>query len=303
MAVAQAAATGQNAGQAGASVSLARPSDDVRHPDSQTEWWYVHAVDPQSGRVVVLSFFTAPLPAAGGFLYTEAGKSHWTRLSEEEPHSGPGVSLRDGGVRFDSSSGSWIVEQQAGGYEVYLELTETRPGVTAGPLEFGSEQMYWTIPVATGSANGWITDQEGERTEVREWRAYHDHNWGAFELQSTQSDGWEWAAVHETAGRASILGGINQLEGDFSGVLLRVTPSQTTWCTPNLEKDAWITVDGFSYPQTIEASCDEERVRFSVTEPYVVPLSTHALSESVGKTDVEGSLGLIEHLAALEESP
>lgn len=281
--------------------TVARPADDVAHPGSETEWWYVHAIDPVSGQVVIASFFIAPVSASGGFLYTEEEMRHWTSPSETLPHSGPGVTLRDGGVSLDEASGTWIVDQKSGGTALHLELTDTLPGATAGPLRFGDEEMSWTVPVATGVANGWFVDRDGERTEIRDWRAYHDHNWGDFALESTQSAGWEWAAVHEAPGHARILGGINQLNGDFDGALLNVTPSATTGCRPTLEKDDWTTVDGFAYPQTVEASCDGEVVRFTVTRPYVAPFTTHALTESVGRTDTPGSLGLIEHFAPREE--
>ena len=302
-----AAPAGQTAAQRDAAesigelASVAHPADDVAHPGSRTEWWYVHAIDPVSGQVVIATFFTAPISASGGFLYTEEETRHWTSVSESRPHSGPGVTLRDGGVDFRQESGTWIVDLKSGGYEVYLELTDTRPGATAGPLRFGDEEMSWTMPVATGMANGWFIDRDGERTEVRDWRAYHDHNWGDFALESTQSAGWEWAAVHEAPGHARILGGINQLNGDFDGALLDVTPSATTGCRPSLEKDNWTSIDGFRYPQTIEASCDGEVVRFTVTGPYVAPFTTHALTESVGRTDAPGSVGLIEHFALREE--
>jgi hypothetical protein len=277
--------------------SVARPDDDVAHPGSTTEWWYAHAIEPGTGNVVIASFFTAPVAASGGFLYTGDDMQHWTRLSEARPHEGPGVTLSDGGISFDGETGTWVVDLESGGYRVHLELTDTRPGVTAGPLRFGDEEMSWTVPVATGFANGWFVDREGKRTEVRNWRAYHDHNWGDFNLESTQSAGWEWAAVHEGPGEAKLLGGINQLDGDFDGALVNVTPTKTTGCQPTLEKKDWTSIDGFSYPSTVVASCNGESTRFTVTRPYVVPLTTHALTESVGRSDAAGSIGLIEHFA------
>jgi hypothetical protein len=285
-----------------ARASVAQPTDDVAHPGARTEWWYVHAIDPAGGRAVIATFFTAPFAASGGFVYSGQTIEHWTRPSESRPHEGPGVTLSDGGVSFDEARDVWTVRLDSAEYEIYLELADARPGITAGPLGFGDEEMSWTVPVATSVANGYVVGPDGRRTEIRNWRGYHDHNWGDFDLESTQSAGWEWAVVHEGPGRARLLGGINQLNGDFDGALVSVTPAATTGCRPEIERENWTEIQGFAYPRTVNASCDGEKVRFTVTRPYVVPLTTHALTESIGRTDTPGSLGFIEHFAKRERA-
>src|SRR5437868_14017163 len=71
--------TGSSRSDAGAApkTTVARPADDVAHPGSRTEWWYVHAVQPGSGRTVIAVFFTAPIAAAAGLLYTNTSMTRW----------------------------------------------------------------------------------------------------------------------------------------------------------------------------------------------------------------------------------
>ena len=277
--------------------ALARPGDDVSHPGSHTEWWYVHAVEPGSGRTVIAVFFSAPLAAVGGFLYTATRMTNWTALSSRRVQVGPGVLLAAGGIRYEKRRRAWLVDERARGYRLHLVLSQTRPGITAGPLRFGSEEGSWTIPVATGRADGAISTPGGGRVVIRNWRAYHDHNWGTFSLESRAYRGWEWAAVHEAPGSAWVLGGVNLLDGRFAGVLIRVTPTRTTACQPAIRRRHWATSGGFRIPLIVTASCNGRSVSFRVVRPYVVPLTTYALSESVGRTDTPGSIGLIEHLA------
>jgi hypothetical protein len=281
----------------GVEVARARPADDVAHPGSRTEWWYVHAVDPASGRVVVVTFFAAPVPLASGFLFTPAGMTDWAQPTGAQVHAGPGTTTAAGSVRWDAARGAWLVEQDAAGYRVRLALTEVVPGLTAGPLRFGDQEMSWTVPAATARADGEIVTPAGERIAVEGWRGYHDHNWGAFELESDQYEGWEWAVVHEPGGRALLLGGIVPTDGRFRGVLARFGPDGAQWCRPRLTRRQWQEVRGFRAPAQLEARCDGESAVFTVTRPYVVHLTSHALTESVGRSDVAGSLGLIEHLA------
>jgi predicted secreted hydrolase len=283
----------------GVRVARATTADDVAHPGSRTEWWYVHAVDPATGRVVVVTFFSAPIPIASGFLFTDRAMMDWIAPTGARTHAGPGVATAAGSVRWDAQRGAWQVEQEAEGYRVRLTLTQPVAGLTAGPLRFGDEWMSWTVPAATARADGEVVTPSGERIVVDGWRGYHDHNWGAFELQSDAYDGWEWAVVHEPGGRALLLGGIVGRDDRFRGVLGRFGSGQGRWCRPSLERTHWTQDEGFSYPRVLEAQCADDDAVFTVTRPYVARLQSHALTESVGRSDEPGSLGLIEHLARL----
>jgi hypothetical protein len=281
----------------GTEVARATPADDVAHPGSRTEWWYVHAVDPKTGRVVVVTLFSAPFPLASGFLYTPQAMTDWAAPTGARTHEGPGTTTAAGSIRWDAARNAWLVAQDAAGYHVRLTLTEVVPGLTASPLRFGSEEMSWTVPAATARADGEIVTPSGEHIVVDGWRGYHDHNWGDFDLESDQYRGWDWAVVHEPGGRAALLGGIVGLDGRFRGVLARFGPGGATWCRPALSLASWTVRDGFRYPSVVRASCAGDAVEFTVTRPYVARLTTHALTESVARTGAAGSLGLVEHLA------
>ena len=278
-------------------LAVARPADDVPHPGARTEWWYVHAIEPGSGRTVIAVFFTAPIAAAAGFLYTPTRITHWTQLSLRRPQTGPGVHLSTGGIHYDPLTQRWLITEQAGGYRLQLRLSTTRPGITIGPHRVGDQQGSWTVPVATGRADGAITTPTGNRISIRNWRAYHDHNWGSFDLQSHAYQGWEWAAIHEQPGHAWLLGGINTLDGNFTGVLVYITPTNTSSCRPTLTRQDWKTFDGLRLPLTITATCGRTHIAFHVLRPYVVTIGNRALSESIGRTTTPNSIGLIEHYA------
>jgi hypothetical protein len=283
---------------AGPVLAVARPADDVRHPGSRTEWWYVHAIEPETGRTVIAVFFTAPIPVAAGFLYTQARMTHWTLLSFPQAQAGPGVRLAAGGIRYDAPHQRWLVDQQAPGYKLRLLLSAARPGITAGPERVGNQEGSWTVPVATGRADGAITTLSGRRIAIRNWRSYHDHNWGSFDLASPAYQGWEWAAVHEAPGHAWLLGGINRLDGRFDGILVHVTPTRTTACRPTISRQQWTTVHHFRLPLTVTATCNSHRVIFHVLRPYVVAVGSRALSESIARTNTPGSIGLLEHFGS-----
>jgi hypothetical protein len=282
---------------------LARPTDTVRQPPPRTEWWYVHAIDPATARTVIVTFFTAPVPAIGGYLYTETQMTNWSAGTTQRPHAGRGVRLAEGGVHYDDARRVWIADEKLNGYEIHLKLWRARPGVSIGPFRFGQEDGNWAVPAATSRADGWIVTPAARRIVVRNWRGYLEHAWGSWDLETTSYRGWEWAAIHEAPGTAWLLGGINRLDGTFIGVLTRVTPKRTTRCIPSLRRERWKVVDGLRLPQTVSATCGGRTVTFHVVRPYVSPLTRYALSESVGRTDTKGSIGFIEHFAPLKIRP
>ena len=284
-------------------VAVARPADDIAHPGSTTEWWYVHAIDPKTGRAVIVSIFAEPQKAIGGFLYEPSGVKTWRALASaaSTPHTGPGYSVKGSSIRYDVADKAWIIVSDSSGYRVRLKLSATRPGATAGPLRYGRESMSWTVPVATSRADGSITTPDGRTIEIRDWRGYHDHNWGPFSLQSRDYGGWEWAAVHEGPGKAWVLGGLTDKAGRFAGVLTRVERTRVTTCRPTVRLERWTKKDGFRFPSRVTATCrGRKSVRFTVTRPFVASLVTHALTESIGTSQAPGSLGFVEHMAPME---
>jgi hypothetical protein len=123
-------------------------------------------------------------------------------------------------------------------------------------------------------------------------------NWGNFDLESPAYRGWEWAAVHQAPGHAWLLGGINRLDGRFDGILVRVTRTRTTACRPKIRRQQWTTIHHFRLPLTVTATCNGHHVIFHVLRPYVVAVAGRALSESIGRTNTPGSIGLIEHFGS-----
>src|SRR5882757_2101930 len=186
---------------------IAVPAHDVAHPGSITEWWYVHVADPATKQVFIATFNTAPFAATGMFWYDVNGVKTYG-LVPTEPYvttATPSVSNSAGSLTWNALRKAYHLVYNANGMQADLWLDNGKPGITAGPLNYDGQNMYWTVPVMTSYATGWVKPAGGNTISVNGWRGYHDHNWGAFSLVNQATRGWEWAVSHEVGGGASLL--------------------------------------------------------------------------------------------------
>jgi hypothetical protein len=80
------------------------------------------------------------------------------------------------------ASGKYVVEARSGAGAAHLEIVPRRIGPTVGPWKLGRHQTRWnpaafvpgtrtwSVPVAAGSATGWV-EVDGRRLAFRGWRA------------------------------------------------------------------------------------------------------------------------------------
>ncbi|MDX6738323.1 hypothetical protein [Actinocorallia sp. A-T 12471] len=296
---------------------LAEPSDDGPHPGSLTEWWYAHVIDPATRRTFIAMLFTAPVPTGLIFWYPEKGRKLAVPAltATVTAKAGPVVESSAGSLVHDADAGMYRLRWHGGFAEADIWFTEAVPGVTGGPIEYdGGQTMYWSAPVATSKAKGWLKPPgTRERISVDGWRGYHDHNWGRFNVVDQRYAGWEWGVSHEPDGSATLLGGVVKGDGTWQGVVGRATPEKTYGCMATLKLSDWKTHGLFTYPGTTNASCPSSLlatpegltgelpgvdVDFHVVDPFILDVGLLALPESLGRTG-PGSLGLIEHIRTL----
>ena len=296
---------------------LALPSDDVAHPGSATEWWYVHLMDPVTERTFIALFFTAPVPITTIFYYPEDGQKLVLPVPATPAVAStvtPNVRNSAGSITYDPARG-YHFTFHASGFAVDAWLDRPVTGLTGGPIRYdGGQEMYWTAPVATSHPTGYLRTPDGRTTNLAGWRGYHDHNWGSFNVLDQRYSGWEWGVSHEPDGSATLLGGVVKGNGVWQGVIAHATPGEVLGCMATLELSDWAVYGLFSYPATERAHCDQSLKgtptgwepnpypgldhTFRVTDPFILDVGLLALPESVGKT-VPGSIGLIEHIRTL----
>ncbi len=201
-----------------------------------------------------------------------------------------------------------------------IVVTPRRAGLTVGPWLLGPEPVYttspatkvtgtrhWSVPVATGSASGWI-ELEYLRVAVRGWRAYHDHTWGRFRFETPSWYHADFAVVISRGGEAVILNGL-EVGGEgpyrwpgnvrrWRGVLLRAGPGGVRACRATVRRSGWQVVwdrgDPYRYPLRVSAGC---RGGTSLTVERPLPLwQWYPIMHSArGDGPLPGRVGWAEH--------
>ncbi|SDH84886.1 hypothetical protein SAMN05192558_105334 [Actinokineospora alba] len=298
-------------------ITVATASDNVAHPGSATEWWYVSVIDPATGATFIAQQFTAPLPVTNSFFYAESGaKAHMTSSTTQPvTTSAPSVCSNAMCLSYDAMRRAYHLVYAANGVTADLWLDTIRPGITTKkPLAYDDQEMFWTVPVATSTVSGWAWPVGAPAPiSVDGWRGYHDHDWGSFDLGDQRYTGWEWGISHHPDGSAQLMGGVIGGDGRWQGVMAKVTPTATTFCQSDSSVDptaltlsAYSTHHGFDYPETVRTKCSDGTpaagpFTFAATDPYLVNEIVFAFTESVGHT-VPGSVALIEHFRTASHS-
>src|SRR5262249_32328381 len=108
-------------------------------------------------------------------------------------------------IHVDASGAIPVASGDPGPGGVDLVLRARGPGFVAGPPHFGAQGMSWAGAAATGGADG--TVRVGARAfPLRGAVAYHDHNFGPFDLRSDVHGGWDWSQLHLSGGGSLVLG-------------------------------------------------------------------------------------------------
>ena len=314
------AALAAAAGAAGAPAPLrtAGPADDAPHAPSgrYTEWWYANAIDPRTGLAVAVSIgpdSAGTPPATVAFVYPPGGGAHVvlgprpmnTRSVGRSASGGPLVRL--GPDRFvQTAPGVWrltadltealpLFGGDPGPVRLDLTLRAEAPGFLAGPLRYDDQAMSWTVAAPRARADGTVTI--GGRT----WRladalAYHDHNFGPFDLADPALAGWDWAQLHLPGGRALTAGLVKSRRvGERGGGLVLSDRRRRVAVAPagrlRVSYSSWRRAGGFAYPAAERISArlsDGSTARVDLRALRAAPLGRGgtAIMEILARGDV-----------------
>jgi hypothetical protein len=185
-------------------------------------------------------------------------------------------------IRVDASRGIALDGRDLGPVRVDLVLRAWAPGFVAGPLHFAGQAMTWTVAAPTGRADGTV------RAGRRSWRvrgaAYHDHNFGPFDLRDDAHGGWDWSQFHLTGRRALVLGLVKPRDAaETSGGLVLTGPRRRLATATNaafqLRYARWRRANGFWYPaiETLVARLsDGSRAKLRMRALGAAPLPVSA---------------------------
>jgi hypothetical protein len=287
--------------QAGAPLASRRavPADDISKPGA-TEWWHLLLFDPGSRSYVRVVFMSRPwvdfhldvmrpgqptMDIAGGAMGIVPQASPGVAMVGTSPPPGqapPRASLAYVGGRY-------VVDASSGVSSAHLEIVPKVVGPTVGPWHLGPLQVtwnpdtfrpgtrMWSVPVAAGTASGWL-DVNGTRVTVSGWRAYHDHTWGDYSLAAASWYHSDFAVVSPRPGEAWIVNGLQPGDGGYrtepddrawQGVLVHAAGKRVVTCQARVARSAWIRAtnsgDGWIYylPNQVRASCSRRTGSFA----------------------------------------
>ncbi len=306
-------------------VRPARPADDSSHGESRwAEEWQVLAFEPAGRGFASITFVAGPIPriaveAHAGSEKVAAGVMLPYGLV---PHRGPGVTIVN--RPDDAPQQASSISYTGGRYVVdlttpvrgHLTITVQRPGVTVGPWRLGREpivkggpptyvpgSMRWSVPVAVGTASGWL-ENDGHRITLDNWRAYHDHTWGHFRRASSSWTHWDFA-VATAQGEAWILNGLEPTDGRYhalpndrrwQGVLIHATRSRVDTCQARITRHGWEAMHlswDYWLPSSVRARCGTTTL---TVQPAWKPWRLGGLSDAIlGNSPLAGGNGWIEH--------
>jgi hypothetical protein len=299
---------------------LTRPGDHRSHPDALTEWWTLRAVNPDGRGALELRILREPGSAGARVLGTDlaGGFNDVVGLTDVSADRGrlegtggpvrvqvrPQRSALDIDVEGPMLTGSLKVRQARRGPAALGWRLGT--AVRAGNNRPSPITLAWTVPVATGSADGTI--QLGTRqVRLRRWRVSYEHGWGSLLLSDDQWDAWDQYVVHgRRADEAWLVHGLNRSDtvtgpgardAQWLGVLARVDRSGVDVCRPRIHRRRWhVTADFEFVPGRLRASCRgrrfEARDRSLISFPdYVSHFEAHAVAAARGARGWAAHLG------------
>jgi hypothetical protein len=270
-------------------VRPAVPADDSSKPGA-TEWWQLLAFDPGS-RTFVRAVLLAK-PYANFRITVMKGTQASSVLAADGmaivPQSGPGVTMvgtspppgiEPPRISLRYAGGRYVVEARSGAGAAHIEIAPRRAGPTVGPWKLGPHKTSWnppafvpgtrswSVPVATGSATGWV-EIDGRRLDFHGWRAYHDHTWGQFSLAESNWVHSDFAVVSPRAGEAWIVNGLEASDGKYRtepndrlwrGLLVHARGRSLATCSARVHRSGWLRniADGWFYllPDRVQAAC------------------------------------------------
>jgi hypothetical protein len=185
------------------------PADDGAHiqdSNEQWEWWYFDFSFDNGYKAVVTfhyhNMFLLPhVPTMQLFIYPPKAppivKMWAVRPGQENSASRDRCRVRMGDLLAEETDEGYHLVMDMGNLGLVLTVKNDLPGWKAGSgllWTDGINQTGWVVPVPRGTVSGTLT-LEGLPHPVS-GTAYHDHNWGNFELEE-HFWGWYWGRIFD----------------------------------------------------------------------------------------------------------
>jgi hypothetical protein len=185
------------------------PRDDgvhIQNSNDEWEWWYFDFSFNNGYKAVATlhyhNIFLIPhLPTMQLFVYPpgeEPKAKLWAVRPGQENYAAQDHCLvRMGDLIAEYTSEGYKLKMLMGDLGIDLIIRNTLPGWKAGSgilWTDGHLETGWTVPVPRGEVEG-ILVLNGIEHDVNGW-AYHDHNWGNFELEE-RFWGWYWGRIFD----------------------------------------------------------------------------------------------------------
>jgi len=199
--------------------------DDGSHiadSNDQWEWWYFDfSFDNGYKAVATLHYHNIFLlphqPTTQLFVYPPDGppkaKLWAARPGQENFAAKDRCYVKMGDLLAEDTGDSYHLKMIMKDLGVDLTIRNTLQGWKAGSgllWKSGQQETGWVVPVPRGNVEG-ILLVDGEPHSVR-GMAYHDHNWGNFELEE-RFWGWYWGRIFDST-YTLIYGWVIPNEGD-----------------------------------------------------------------------------------------
>ena len=187
------------------------PTDDGSHiedSNDQWEWWYFDFSFDNGFKAVVTfhyhNMFLLPhLPTMQLFIYPPAAppivKMWAVRPDQVNSAAIDHCSIKMGVLSAEDTGDGYHLQMDMGSTGLDVWVHNELPGWKAGSgllWKEESKQTGWVVPVPRGKVSG-ILKLDGLAQQVS-GSAYHDHNWGNFELEE-QFWGWYWGRIFDPA--------------------------------------------------------------------------------------------------------
>lgn len=303
----------------GPPIRFVRPVDHARHtyPASYFDWWRLHAVDPKTGRWLLMEF--------------QPEGALWINVFDGEQVHGTGRQVLD--------PDDTTLRRTAKGWDVDLDNRPTvrghlslvgRSGVTVGPWRLGWQfapgplrwehgKLWWSAVVPAGRLDGSFESYDGYKVDLSGWRGYLGHTWGKLILNSRAYQHWDFAAKHTGPRESWLLHGLEPRPGRdqdlrwwkprdrvWQGVLVHTTARGVRVCRPKIVRRGWFTTysiglgDAGPYPARVTARCGSTSVSFRIWHADFKWGDENRTHYWIGKGPTPDRRGFIQHILPAE---